>query len=617
MISDLAKEVQKSTIMQFADDTSLLNEVIHQKKPQGGWAHLGFDEIQKDLDRVEQWFKDWGFKLSVGKTQVILFRSLIGQTANSIPNIKDIPRLRLGNKELDFSDRVKFLGVTFSSNGTYGHYIDEIVKQAQIGINLMRAVSGQTWGAHMKPMMSLYHAHVMSRLLYAAPILVHINQTQIKRLRVMQTKALRLALGVPPWTSVTGVHAETGQPEIWDIIRLRAASFYFKVQAQKESHPSVTVLENETTGSTSTPQIRKETNTTIPEAIREETKAYRHYKLNPSYPTWTYIQPNIDLTLTNSDKHTEPHKMKADFDIRKSTVYSDHRAIYTDGSHDPETGATGVGIYFPSYRNSSITISNHLSIFTAELTAIKLAITKLRRLEERQPTTHKYLIATDSLSSLQALQNQTSERQDLVFGILQALTDCSRDGIQVDLIWVPSHIGIKGNEIADELAKRATNPPATHSRVKHITYALKVSISPSELKAVARKTIYQQWKEKLLEEMRGRRKTLSRNPSYKPVRVPGNRNQQALLYRMRLGGERNLIKREICSCQENMILSTEHVLLECKLNHNKRLECMQTLQSLELGFTLYNLLNPPTGLWDRVLKETTQLVAAHPQGDHL
>ena len=618
MISDLVKEVQRSTIMQFADDTSLLREVTHQKKAQGGWTHLGFEEIQEDLDRIVQWFKDWGFKLSVGKTQVILFRSLIGQTAKSIPNMKDIPRLRLGNTDLEYSDRVKFLGVTFSSNGTYGHYINEIVKQAQIGINLMRAVSGQTWGAHMKPMMSLYHAHVMSRILYAAPILVHINQTELKRLRVIQTQALRIALGVPPWTAVTGVHAETGQPEVWDIIRLRAASFYFKVQAQRDTNPSITILETQSEDSTNPPQIRKETETTLPEGFMEETYTnYRPYKLNPSYPTWTYTKPNIDLTLTSSDKHTEALKMKASFDIRKNTEYSDHRVIYTDGSHDPETGATGVGIYFPSYRNSAINISSHLSIFTAELTAIKLAITKLRLLEGKQPTTHKYLIATDSLSSLQALQNQNSERQDLVFGILQALTECARDGIQVDLIWVPSHIGIKGNEIADELAKRATNPPTTSCRIKHISHSFKVSISPSELKALSRKTIHEQWKQKLQVGMRGRRKTLSRNPSHKPVEVPGNRKQQALLYRMRLGGERNLIKKEICSCQENMILSAEHILLDCKLNHNKRTQFMQTLQSLELGFTLYNLLNPPKNLWNHILNETAQLVSAHPQGDHI
>ena len=64
----------------------------------------------------------------------------------------------------------------------------------------MRAVSGMSWGCHFKSMMNIYHTHVMSRLLYAAPILTHINKSLLAKLSTVQTLALKVALGVPKYT---------------------------------------------------------------------------------------------------------------------------------------------------------------------------------------------------------------------------------------------------------------------------------------------------------------------------------------------------------------------------------------------------------------------------------
>jgi ribonuclease HI len=86
------------------------------------------------------------------------------------------------------------------------------------------------------------------------------------------------------------------------------------------------------------------------------------------------------------------------------------------------------------------------SIFSAEQQAI---ITPLENTTQtRKPT----VIATDSLSTLLAAPGNRWIRNPKTRNI-RKLIDDSRN--QINLIWVPSHAGISGNEAADQAAKDA------------------------------------------------------------------------------------------------------------------------------------------------------------------
>ena len=67
------------------------------------------------------------------------------------------------------------------------------------------------------------------------------------------------------------------------------------------------------------------------------------------------------------------------------------------------------------------------------------------------------LFCVDSLSVLQSLNNwNCRNRADLIFDILFKIHILRSKGLIVDFIWIPSHSGIYGNEIADNLAKKGT-----------------------------------------------------------------------------------------------------------------------------------------------------------------
>ena len=64
------------------------------------------------------------------------------------------------------------------------------------------------------------------------------------------------------------------------------------------------------------------------------------------------------------------------------------------------------------------------------------------------------VICTDSLSSLQLLWGAEGMYNSLESEILGTLTRLTRAGVSVALQWVPAHVGIHGNEVADTLARR-------------------------------------------------------------------------------------------------------------------------------------------------------------------
>ena len=63
------------------------------------------------------------------------------------------------------------------------------------------------------------------------------------------------------------------------------------------------------------------------------------------------------------------------------------------------------------------------------------------------------ILICDSVSALQSLNSERPQYINHVSNIQRDLIKCHRNGLSVQFIWVPSHVGIKGNERADELAK--------------------------------------------------------------------------------------------------------------------------------------------------------------------
>ncbi|GFX48349.1 dolichyl pyrophosphate Man9GlcNAc2 alpha-1,3-glucosyltransferase [Trichonephila clavipes] len=119
-----------------------------------------------------------------------------------------------------------------------------------------------------------------------------------------------------------------------------------------------------------------------------------------------------------------------------------------------EKGISGNGVYILTPSGAlefKIKNPNYCSFFRSELIAIRRGLQCAAQLEDRFQETW---ILTDSRASIQHLANWGDVGDQTSLDILSLLHDLS-SGHSIHFQWIPSHVGIEGNERADFLARTA------------------------------------------------------------------------------------------------------------------------------------------------------------------
>ena len=171
----------------------------------------------------------------------------------------------------------------------------------------------------------------------------------------------------------------------------------------------------------------------------------------------------IDLSLTNViDKKKDPNVNLQIVNKHINNIYHDSWQVYTDGSKDPEQCLAGAGLIIFSEDKTPLTQGGfkfdfRLSIYSCELVAIAFALNWLLEQAKSNNKHSKVTILSDSLSALMSLKSGFSKsRPEILQQILNNTTLLAKLGVSITFVWIPSHIGIKGNEIADSIAKQAS-----------------------------------------------------------------------------------------------------------------------------------------------------------------
>ena len=151
----------------------------------------------------------------------------------------------------------------------------------------------------------------------------------------------------------------------------------------------------------------------------------------------------VDLRLHCSDKDITPPDIFNNRFYELYHSYSNYYHIYTDGSKsDDRVGATVV------HRNKTKCSSPEHCI----------------AIDVRHSKEKHFVIFSDSMSSLQGISGFKIEL-NLVQRFIKDCSTLSESGKTIVLCWIPSHVGISGNEKADTAAKSALSLRVTPMKI--------------------------------------------------------------------------------------------------------------------------------------------------------
>ena len=232
--------------------------------------------------------------------------------------------------------------------------------------------------------------------------------------------------------------------------------------------------------------------------------------------------------------------------------HNEYFPIYTDGSKSSR--GVGFAAICSEFRKSS-SLPIITSVYTAELLAIKTALNSILKLHK-----NKIIVYSDSLSAIDALKSYLP-KHPIVLEIQVLLHKLKTKNISVTICWIPAHIGLRGNEDVDKVAKEAINKPCLQKKV------------PCEdILAMIKPTVYESWQEEWHNTpVTNKLRSIKASTKPWPSSTQNSRHHEVILTRLRIG-HTNLTHGhlmstphgppptcDICHC----LISVKHVLIEC------------------------------------------------------
>nr|KAG5691618.1 hypothetical protein BaRGS_023789 [Batillaria attramentaria] len=462
MLHDIEAKVGRPDIKMslYADDLAIWTELPTQLPGKTAFMKKLYErwrtKFQSCVDDIQGYMGQNGFQLSPEKTSLVVFSRTNGA--------KNAMSIQIGNVTIKPCSEAKFLGVTLNERLRWQPHISNLTAKAARSVNLIKILSAERW-ATPRSLIHLTNALVRSRLTYGCEAFFALSKAEYLKLERVELAALKTAIGARKSARNDLVYQEAGWLPLREECKRRCANF------QAAMHATETTL-----GDGLTETVTKETlirqglevkapriyRTTIPMAehtndIWSECGAKPEVAQTPKpvFPPWELAKPEYE------HRYAEGASKKADSALATTLArekieqrFSQHLKIYTDGSV-LDSGEVGCAFVIPDLGiTRRYKLNAGLSIFSAEMYAILMACTFVNDMPNPPLGV---VILSDSKSSLQALERGgTRNRSDVQCEILFLAHQIITKGTILALMWLPSHSGIRGNELADRAARDAT-----------------------------------------------------------------------------------------------------------------------------------------------------------------
>ena len=395
--------------------------------------------LQQCLNRIEDWATRNGFKFSKSKTQCVHFCQQ--------RKIHNDPALYIYGSQIPVVAESKFLGVIFDRKLSFIPHIKYVKAKCLKALNLLKVLSHTSWGADRTTLLHLYRSLIRSKLDYGSIVYGSARKSYLQILDTVHNQGLRLALVAFRTSPISSLNVEADEPSLW--LRREKLSLQYDIRlAANPSNPAFEV--------TFPPQFQeyyeRKSNAIksfglriapLLESANINTKIIQKHSFS-DIQSWCITKPTILFDLHNSKKSlSDSHLMKQNFQELHSRL-SDYQHIYTDGSKvEDKVGCA----YISGSHHEKIRLPDGSSIFTAESKAIDMALDYVMN----NSLENKFVVFSDSLSFLKSL-NHTASKNPKIQNVIEKHHELSKSK-EILFCWLPSHVGIKGNEAADVKAK--------------------------------------------------------------------------------------------------------------------------------------------------------------------
>ena len=385
-------------------------------------------------------------------------------------------RLIINRNHLKKEENPVYLGVTLDRQLNLNAHAANVKKKAMNRLNLIKKLASTTWGSNKQMLRNLYLGYCRSTLDYNIVLQNIYSKSTRESIDMVQNHAARFICGGMRSTPIAAceIHANI-QP--LELRREKAAlDIYERSKRLEENHPSRKLVDK-------WKPISRLKQTSVLHKV-EELKQ-KHYLPEPREPICrvpTNVPPSFPLKeahiktklLDGSNKKSNPVTLRTSALETVASYPSEMIHVYTDGSAFKATTNAGLGviIYHPDGQKKEIInpCGSFASNNDAEKLAINSTMTHLNNTFNIDPHSKAdIVIFTDSLTTLQKLENGTDASKEIAEIRRNIDHIMKRHKTEVYLQWIPSHIGIKGNEIADQLAKQGASLPQPETPVNYET----------------------------------------------------------------------------------------------------------------------------------------------------
>lgn len=345
---------------------------------------------------------------------------------------------------------LKLLGVTFNRKHKWNPHIDDLTTCLSKRLDIIKCLASTKFGCSTLTLVSIVKSIIISKLDYALPLYGSAAPSSLKKIKSILNTAVRIALGAFRTTPTSNILFEANITPL-DIRTEFLTTNLFQLVLNSSDSPLHNIIKNYK-------QPKPEKKHSVLDKVLKLNKSFNIVlrppkKLKHKDPPWALNSSTINTTLSKLNKNTTPPEVyRKQFLQLKSEQSNKTSFVYTDGSQMNES--TGYAITSETEVLKMGLLPTYSTVFSSELIAIHEAILLLKTRRG------KFMICSDSLSSLNAIKNVNNN----TYHVVEIRNLLIRFFPKFTLLWVPSHINITGNELADKSAKDSRLFPLTYTQ---------------------------------------------------------------------------------------------------------------------------------------------------------